>query len=88
MSQLVEAGTETAQDYGKLYAILETGADRADNEDMAYGAPVQAMGLTAYSFEIQGADGEGARNWQRGLGALVVMGAGLGLLGLRRRLTV
>ena len=44
------------------------------------GAPVQSMGLTAYSFEIQGADGEGARNWQRGLGALVVMGAGLGLL--------
>ena len=87
MSQLVEAGTETAQDYGKLYSVLEAGSERADAEKMAYGAPVQAMGLTAYSFEIAGADGEGSRNMQRGLGALVVMGAGLGALGLRRRLT-
>ena len=86
MSQLVDAGTATAQDYGRLYAVIEAGSERADAEKMAYGAPAQAMGLTAYSFEIEGADGEGSRNWARGLGALVVMGAGLGAFGIRRRL--
>lgn len=86
MSKLVDAGTETAQNYGKLYSIIEAGSARADAEKMAYGAPEQSMGLTAYSFEISGADGEGSRNMQRGIGALVVLGAGLGALGLRRRL--
>ncbi|WP_372727575.1 hypothetical protein [Nocardioides sp.] len=86
MSQLVEAGSDTALNYGELYSVMSAGAQRADEEKMAYGAPEQAMGLTAYSFNLQGADGEGSRNWQRGLGGLALLGAGFGLVGLRRRL--
>jgi putative membrane protein len=85
MSKLVDAGEDTAQDYGKMYAVLASGAERADAEKMAYGAPEGARGLTAYSFELVGDDGEGGRNATRGLVALVLLGAGLGALGLRRR---
>lgn len=85
MSKLIEAGEDTAQDYGKLYAVIAAGAERADAEKMAYGAPEGARGLTAYSFELVGDDGEGGRNATRGLAALALLGAGLGALGLRRR---
>ncbi len=50
---------------------------------MAYGAPAKAEGLTAYSFEIQGEDGESGRNFQRALGALLLGGLGLGAFALR-----
>jgi putative membrane protein len=86
MSQLIGAGEDTAQNYGKLYATIRAGADRADTESMAYGAPAGAVGLTAYSFEIKGESGEAGRNLQRSLAALVIGGAGLGAFLLRRRL--
>ncbi len=86
MSQLIEAGQDTAQDYGKLYATIKAGADRADAEKMAYGAPEGAQGLTAYSFELLGDDGQGSRNTKRGVAALALLGAGAGGLLLRRRL--
>ncbi len=85
MSQLIEAGRATAQDYGKLYAVIGAGAERADTERMAYGAPEEASGMTAYSFELLGDDGEGGRNIQRGAAGLLLLGLGLGALGLRRR---
>ncbi|MGZ8736796.1 MAG: hypothetical protein ACXWW7_06495, partial [Nocardioides sp.] len=65
--KLVAAGEDTAQNYGEMYATISAGAERADNEKMAYGAPEGAFGLTAYSFIIQGEDGEGGRNLARGL---------------------
>ncbi|MFD1945782.1 hypothetical protein [Nocardioides aestuarii] len=86
MSQLIEAGEDTAQDYGKLYATIKAGADRADAEKMAYGAPEGAQGLTAYSYELLGDDGQGSRNTKRGVAALALLGAGAGGLLLRRRL--
>ncbi|WP_210441120.1 hypothetical protein [Nocardioides xinjiangensis] len=86
MSMLVGAGRDTAQDYGKLYAIMEAGATRADVQNMAYGAPEGAQGLTAYSYELVGDDGESGRNLMRGVAALGLLGAALGALGLRRRL--
>ena len=85
MSKLIDAGEDTAQDYGKLYATIEAGAERADAEKMAYGAPADAQGLTAYTYELLGDDGESSRNTTRGLAALGLLGLGGGALFLRRR---
>jgi putative membrane protein len=79
-------GEETAQNYGTLYAVLAEGAKRADAERMAYGAPKDAMGLTAYTYVIKADDGEGGRNLVRTLGGLGLLAAGGGVLLLRRRL--
>ena len=84
-SKLVEAGKSTAQTYGELYAVIEAGAERADSEKMAFGAPEGAMGLTAYTYEIRGDDGESGRNIARGLGGLALLAAGAGAFALRRR---
>ncbi len=86
MSQLITAGEETAQEYGKLYATIKAGADRADAEKMAYGAPEDAQGLTAYSYELLGDDGQGSRNMQRGLAALGLLGLSAGGVFLYRRM--
>jgi putative membrane protein len=83
--KLVGAGKDTAQNYGELFATFKAGAQRASTEDMAYGAPQGAMGLTAYSYVIQGEDGEGGRNWARGVAGLGLLGAGAGAFALRRR---
>ena len=82
--KLIEAGDGTAQTYGELYATIEAGADRASTEKMAFGAPEGAAGLTAYSYEIKGEDGEGGRNLARGLGGLAILGAGAAAFGIRR----
>ncbi|MGA8977811.1 MAG: hypothetical protein WB473_01705, partial [Pedococcus sp.] len=83
--KLVAAGKSTAADYGQKYALIEAGAQRAKAEGMAYGAPTDAVGNTAYSYEIAGADGEGSRNVGRGLGALAVFGLAGSAAFLRRR---
>jgi putative membrane protein len=83
--KLIEAGEDTAQNYGQMYATISAGAERADAEKMAYGAPEGALGLTAYSFVIQGEDGDTGRNLARGLSGLVLLGAGAGAFALRRR---
>ena len=85
-TKLVEAGESTAMSYGEMYAVIEAGAQRADAEKMVYGAPEGALGLAAYSFEIQGEDGEQDRNLARGLGALTLLAAAGGTLLLRRRM--
>lgn len=84
--KLVQAGELTAQNYGEMYATMTAGAKRAQTEDMAFGAPAHAVGLTAYSYVIQGDDGEGGRNLVRGLGGLAILGAGGGVFAVRRRL--
>ena len=84
--KLVQAGELTAQNYGEMYATMTAGAKRAEAENMAFGAPTDAIGLTAYSYVIQGDDGEGSRNLTRGLGGLAILGAGGGVFALRRRL--
>ena len=83
--KLVEAGKSTAADYGQKYALIEAGAQRAKTEGMAYGAPADAAGTTAYSFELAGMSGEGGRNMGRTAGAAAIFGlAGAAAL-LRRR---
>jgi putative membrane protein len=84
--KLVEAGEDTAANFGEMYATIAAGAERADAEKMAYGAPEGATGLTAYSFVVQGEDGEGGRNLARGLTGLALLGAGAAAFALRRRL--
>ncbi len=84
--QLVKAGEDTAQKFGELFATIQAGSDRAQTESMAYGAPEGALGLTAYSFVIEGENGEGGRNLARGLTGLAILGAGAGAFAFRRGL--
>ena len=51
---------------------------------MAYGAPEGAQALMAYSFVIEGENGEGGRNMARGLAGLALLGAGAGAFAFRR----
>ena len=83
--KLVVAGEDTAQNYGEMYATIAAGSERAQTENMAYGAPEGAMGLTAYSFVIEGENGESGRNVARGVAGLAILGAGAGAFALRRR---
>ncbi|HEX3930591.1 MAG TPA: hypothetical protein VHW64_07800 [Nocardioides sp.] len=83
--KIVHAGQKTAQQYGKLYATLVAGAKRAHTDGMIYGAPAGSMGLMAYDFEINGNDGQGSRNVERLILAIVLGGLGLGAFALRRR---
>ena len=83
--KLVEAGKATAADYGQKYALIEAGAQRAKTEGMAYGAPADAAGTTAYSFELAGMSGEGSRNLGRSAGAVAIFGLAGAASFLRRR---
>jgi putative membrane protein len=83
--KIVDAGQQTAQQYGKLYATLTAGAKRAHTDGMIYGAPADSMGLMAYDFEINGTSGQGSRDVTRALLAVVFGGLGLGAFALRRR---
>jgi putative membrane protein len=83
--KLVAAGKSTAADYGQKYALIVAGAERAKSEGMAYGAPADAVGNTAYSYELAGADGEGGRNVGRGVAAFAAFGLAGGAAFLRRR---
>lgn len=79
-------GEAAAQDYGELVAVMQAGAERADAERMAYGAPEGAIGLTAYNMVIQGEDGASGRNLARGLVGGGLLAAAAGAVLLRRRL--
>ena len=83
--KLVVAGEDTTQTYGELYATIAAGAERADAESMAYGAPEGANGLVAYSYILEGEDGRSGRNLGRGLAALGLLGAAGAAIVLRRR---
>ena len=83
--KIVQAGQDTTQQYGKLYATLTEGAKRAHTDGMIYGAPAGSMGLMAYDFEINGSDGQDSRNVAQALLAIVLGGLGLGAFALRRR---
>ena len=66
--------------------MLAAGARRAADEGMAFGAPEGAVGATAYSLEIAGADGVGATNVGKGVAALALFAAaGVIATVLRRR---
>ena len=84
-SLLIEAGNETALDFGERFATVEAATERARDSGMPYGAPEGATGTAAYSIEIAGADGEGARNLGRGLLALGIFGGVAGVTALARR---
>ena len=79
------AGEATTQTYSELVAVMKAGAQRASTSSMAYGAPEGAVGLTAYSYAIEGADGEGSRNLVRTFGGLVLLGVVFGGVVLWRR---
>lgn len=84
-SQVVVSGQSTAEDFGVKYAVLSAGAERAQTEGMAYGAPDGATGATAYSIEIAGVDGTGASSVGRLILAIVLFAGGIGLATLARR---
>jgi len=85
-TKIAQAGESTAQQFGLKYAELAAEAQRAHHQSMAYGAPAGAIGLTAYDWIIQGADGHGTRERDRMLmlGGVLLLGGGGTLL--RRRL--
>jgi len=83
--KLIAAGESTTSSYGEMVSVIKAGAERGSAEKMAYGAPDDAVGLTAYSYIIKGADGESGRNMARALGGLAVFGAAGGMFLLRRR---
>lgn len=84
-SQVVASGQDTAADFGVKYAVLAAGAERAQAEGMAYGAPEGATGATAYSIEIAGADGSGVSSLGRLIAAIALFAAGIGAATLARR---
>jgi len=83
-SKLVEAGDETASDYGLKYALIEAGADRSATAQ-PYGSPEGATELTAYKFELAGASGEDSANAKRGLAAVVLLAGAAAVAGFRRK---
>jgi putative membrane protein len=84
--KLIAAGEDTAQSYGEMVAVLKAGAERATTDDMAFGAPDGAVGLTAYSYILEGASGEDQRNLMRGAAGGALLVAAAGVLAIRRRL--
>jgi len=83
-SKLIEAGDQTASDYGLKYAVIAAGAERAQSAQ-PYGSPAGATELTAYDFELAGAQGEGSANAKRGLAAVVLLAGAAGVTAIRRR---
>ncbi|MGN6251307.1 MAG: hypothetical protein ACTHNS_05780 [Marmoricola sp.] len=86
--KLVAAGKSTTSTYGEMVAVMNAGAHRAQTADMAYGAPSDAIGLTAYSYVLQGDDGEGGRNLTRTAGGAAMLALAGGVWVLRRRFTL
>jgi len=84
-TKIAESGAETAASYGVQYAVLQAGAERAQAEGMAYGAPEGALGATAYSLEIDGADATGPNAFGRGLAAIALFAIGAVVATLARR---
>lgn len=85
-SKLIEAGDATASDYGLKYAVIEAGAARASSAQ-PYGSPEGATALTAYKFELAGADGAGSANVKRGLAAILLLAGAAAATVIRRRVT-
>lgn len=81
--KLIAAGDATASDYGLKYALIAAGADRAATAQ-PYGSPEGATQLTAYSFDLAGADGTGSANVKRGLAAIVLLAGAAGVAAIRR----
>ena len=81
--KLIAAGESTTSEYGELVSVIKAGAERGSAEKMAFGAPEDAVGLTAYSYIIQDENGESGRNLTRALGGCGVGAAG-GMFLLRR----
>ncbi|WP_019136590.1 hypothetical protein [Cellulomonas massiliensis] len=82
---IAESGAATAASYGVQYAVLQAGAERAQAEGMAYGAPEGALGATAYSLEIDGADATTPNAVGRGLAAIALFAIGAVVATLARR---
>ncbi|GGF32344.1 hypothetical protein GCM10011519_02180 [Marmoricola endophyticus] len=83
--KLIEAGRDTTRTYAQNVAVIAASAERANSHSMINGAPEDASSLSAYSFKLAGADGEGSRNLVRTLGGAAVLAASGGVLLLRRR---
>jgi hypothetical protein len=74
-SQLVEAGEETAMDFGTRVAVLEAAAERTADGGLPFGAPDGALKAAAYSYDLAAATGATAQNTGRLLAGVVIAGA-------------
>ena len=82
--KLIAAGDATASDYGLKYALIAAGANRSLTAQ-PYGSPKGATELTAYKFELAGADGSGSANAKRGIAAIALLAGTAGIAGIRRK---
>ena len=82
--KLIAAGDKTASDYGLKYALLAAGAERALTAQ-PYGSPEGATALTAYKFELAGADDSGSANAKRGIAAIALLAGTAGFATIRRK---
>ncbi|MGZ5374246.1 MAG: hypothetical protein ACXWXC_09680, partial [Aeromicrobium sp.] len=83
-SKLIEAGDETASDYGLKYALIAAGSDRAANA-LPYGAPEGATGKAAYKFELAASEEAGSANQKRGILAAALLAGVAGIAVARRK---
>ena len=82
--KLIAAGDATARDYGLKYALIAAGANRSLTAQ-PYGSPEGATELTAYKFELAGADGSGSANAKRGIAAIALLAGTAGIAAIRRK---
>lgn len=83
-SKLIEAGDQTASDYGLKYALIAAGSDRAANA-LPYGAPEGATGKAAYKFELAASEEAGSANKKRGILAAALLAGVAGIAVARRK---
>ncbi len=61
--KLIEAGNDTAMDFGMRFAIIEAAAETTKDGGLPYGAPEQSdLASAAYTMDLAG---EGSTGWQR-----------------------
>jgi len=86
--KLIEAGNNTAMDFGTRFAIIEAAAETTKDGGLPYGAPEQSeLASAAYSMDLAGEGSPGGGDATKGIVALVLLGgaaAGGAALSARR----
>jgi len=86
--KLIEAGNDTAMDFGMRFAIIEAAAETTKDGGLPYGAPEQSdLASAAYTMDLAGEGSPGGSDATKGIAALVLLGgaaAGGAALSARR----
>jgi putative membrane protein len=86
--KLIEAGNNTAMDFGERFAIIEAAAETTKDGGLPYGAPEQSdLASAAYTMDLAGEGSPSGSDATKGIVALVLIGgaaAGGAALSARR----